>query len=144
MNKKQIKQLIQSYYEQNDGYPNLEMIVYGRADLLFTKYCPLKKFNLCGSCKTNRYALKDEYGSFPILSHDDCTTTILNGKILNLIDHLDELDEIRFFRIQLTTETKEESKTILKQFLHKLKTNDKTKLFNPLTDTRGHFNKEIL
>lgn len=144
MNKKQIKQLIQSYYEQNDGYPNLEMIVYGRADLLFTKYCPLKKFNLCGSCKTNRYALKDEYGSFPILSHDDCTTTILNGKILNLIDHLEELDEIRFFRIQLTTETKEESKTILKQFLHKLKTNDKTKLFNPLTDTRGHFNKEIL
>ena len=103
-----------------------------------------KKFDLCGSCKTNRYALKDEYGSFPILSHDDCTTTILNGKILNLIDHLEELDEIRFFRIQLTTETKEESKTILKQFLHKLKTNDKTKLFNPLTDTRGHFNKEIL
>ncbi len=29
--------------KKNDGYPALEMIVYGKAPMLFTKYCPLEK-----------------------------------------------------------------------------------------------------
>ena len=43
INKTQIDDLIREYQKQNDGLPNLEMIVYGKAHLLFTKYCPLKK-----------------------------------------------------------------------------------------------------
>ena len=50
INKTQIDDLIREYQKQNDGLPNLEMIVYGKAHLLFTKYCPLKKFNLCRIC----------------------------------------------------------------------------------------------
>ena len=120
------------------------MIVYGRADLLFTKYCPLKKMNLCGKCKTNKYVIQDEYGSFPILSHKDCTTTILNGKILNLIDELETINNIQTFRIQLTLESKSESIEIINKFKDKIKNKNKTHYFNKDTDTRGHFNKEIL
>ncbi|MDE7095784.1 MAG: DUF3656 domain-containing protein, partial [Anaeroplasmataceae bacterium] len=73
LNKNQIQRLIEGYEKENGGLPNLEMIVYGHTHLLFTKYCPLKKMNLCGTCKKHSYSLKDEYGNFPILSHKDCT-----------------------------------------------------------------------
>ncbi|MDE5855621.1 MAG: DUF3656 domain-containing protein, partial [Anaeroplasmataceae bacterium] len=144
LNKNQIQSLIASYEKENGGLPNLEMIVYGHTHLLFTKYCPLKKMNLCGTCKKHSYSLKDEYGTFPILSHEDCTTTLLNGKILNLIDEIDSIKNISVFRLQFTIESKEETKKIIEQFQEKLKNKQKTKLFNSATDTRGHFNKEIL
>ncbi|MDE5547092.1 MAG: DUF3656 domain-containing protein [Anaeroplasmataceae bacterium] len=144
LNKNQIQSLIAGYEKENGGLPNLEMIVYGHTHLLFTKYCPLKKMNLCGTCKKHFYSLKDDYGTFPILSHEDCTTTLLNGKILNLIDELDSIKNISVFRLQFTIESKEETKAIIQQFQEKLKNKQKTKLFNSATDTRGHFNKEIL
>lgn len=144
MNKKQIQNLIQEYKKENGGLPNLEMIVYGHTHLLFTKYCPLKKMNLCGVCKKNRFSLQDDYGTFPILSHPDCTTTLLNGKKLNLIDELDTLSNISVYRLQFTIESKEETKQVIQQFQNKLITHQKTKLFSSSTDTRGHFNKEIL
>lgn len=144
MNKGQIQSLIQGYQKENGGLPNLEMIVYGHTHLLFTKYCPLKKLNLCQICKSHQFSLKDEYGSFPILSHKDCTTTLLNGKILNLIDEINTISNISVFRLQFTIETKEETKKIIEQFQQKLNQKDQTKYFSSNTDTRGHFNKEIL
>ncbi len=144
INEKQIKTLIQNYVSHVGGYPNLELIVYGHAPMMFTKYCPLKTKNQCGICRTNSYILKDDYGSFPILNHDDCTTTILNGKILNLIDHLDSISSIHTYRIQLTIESKEESKEIIQAFQNKLNHAPTSFSFRKDTDTRGHFNKEIL
>lgn len=144
MNKQDIDDIVNDYVINVGQKPNLEMIVYGRADMLFTKYCPLKKYNLCGKCKQNKYVLKEEYGTFPILSHSDCTTTILNGRPLNLIDDLENINGVNTFRIQLTTENYEESVKIINMFQNKLKTMEKTFFFNKETDTRGHFNKEIL
>ncbi len=144
INLSQINELIASYYSNTSSLPNLEMIVYGKTDMMFTTYCPLKVFNQCGECKKNKYILKEEYGDFPILSHDDCTTTILNGKTLNLIDDLENIKGINTFRIQLTVENEEESKEIITRFLNKIKNMEKTKYFDKSTDTRGHFNKEIL
>ena len=144
MNKSQIEALINEYQKQNDGLPNLEMIVYGKAHLLFTKYCPLKKYGLCGKCKENKYIIKDEYGEFPIISHKDCTTTIINGKTLNLIDEIETINNINVFRLQFTTESKQECIDVINMFKQKLNTLEKTNLFNNETDTRGHFKKEIL
>ena len=144
MNKKQIEALIQAYYEANEGYPALEMIVYGRAPLMFTKYCPLKKMNQCGVCRTKRYELKDEHGTFPILSHEDCTTTILNGKTLNLLDELQSIKGIEAFRLNFTIETKEQVVKTIDEALGKLRGEMNRAVFNQETDTRGHFNKEIL
>lgn len=144
INANQIKDLINDFKANTGILPNLEMIVYGKADMMFTKYCPLKVFNQCGKCKNNNYILKDEYGYFPIISHEDCTTTIVNGKNLNLIDDLENIKNINTFRVQLTTETYEESLEIINKFKNKLKDMKPTNLFNKDTDTRGHFNKEIL
>ncbi len=143
INKEQIEDLINNYVKDNGGYPNLEMIIYGRQDLMHTNYCPLKVNGLCGKCKKDQYYLVEEYGTFPIISRDDCTTTILNGKILNLMDEMSKIKNINVFRVQLTIEDYEESKRILQTALNKL-SGDTTKTFNESTDTRGHFNKEIL
>ncbi|MBN2797379.1 MAG: U32 family peptidase [Clostridia bacterium] len=144
LNKKQIEDLVQAYVRENEGYPRLEMIVYGKAPLLFTKYCPLEKMDQCGVCKSRQYELKDEHGTFPIISHEDCSTTILNGKNLNLLDELDNLKNIEAYRLNFTVESKEETMEILKQALGKLDGTVSTSVFNQETDTRGHFNKEIM
>ncbi len=144
LNKRQIEDLINAYYEENDGYPALEMIVYGKAPLLFTKYCPMKKMNQCGSCKTKSYELKDEHGTFPIITHDDCTTTILNGKTLNLLDELQRIKGIEAFRLNFTVESKEQVEKAINEALGKLNGSMDKAVFNQETDTRGHFNKEIL
>jgi len=144
LNKNQIVDLINAYYEENDGYPALEMIVYGKALLLFTKYCPVETMNQCGICKTKSYELKDEHGTFPIILHDDCTTTILNGKTLNLFDELQDIKGIEAFRLNFTDETKEQVVKTINIALDKLNGSMDKAVFNQKTDTRGHFNKEIL
>lgn len=144
LNKKQIKDLQDAYYKENDGYPSLEMIVYGRAPLMFTKYCPLKKMNQCGMCKKKRYEIKDEYGSFPIISHDDCTTTIINGKVLNLLDEMPSIKGVEAFRLNFTIESPSEVMKVVNNAKNKLKGSMEESLFNQETDTRGHFNKEII
>lgn len=144
INKRQIKELVDAYYKENEGYPSLEMIVYGRAPLLFTKYCPLKNQGLCGTCKTNTFEIKDEYGNFPILSHKDCSTTILNGKILNLLDEIPSIQNIEAFRLNFTLETKEEVEKIIKDALNKLNHSSTKTLFDQEKNTRGYFYKEII
>ena len=133
-----------AYQEENDGYPALEMIVYGKAPLLFTKYCPLKKMNQCGICRTKCYELKDEYGTFPIITLDDCTTTLLNGKTLNLLDEMQSIKGIEAFRLNFTVESKEQVVKTINNALSKLNGVVDKAVFNQKTDTRGHFNKEIL
>ncbi|MDD7718478.1 MAG: DUF3656 domain-containing protein [Eubacteriaceae bacterium] len=144
LNRRQIQELQEAYREANGGYPALEMIVYGKAPLLFTKYCPLKKMNLCGKCRTNRYELKDEHGSFPVLSHEDCTTTILNGKNLNLLDEMADIRGVEAFRLSFTTESASEVKRICNVAKAKLNGTMTESVFDQETDTRGHFNKEIM
>lgn len=144
LNKKQIGDLIHAYHRENGGYPSLEMIVYGKAPLLFTKYCPLEKAGQCGLCKSTSYEIKDEHGSFPLISHEDCTTTILNGKTLNLLDELKSINGVEAFRLNFTIETVEEVIETIKKAKAKLDGSMDERIFNQEMDTRGHFNKEIL
>ncbi|MGN1413953.1 MAG: DUF3656 domain-containing protein [Anaerovoracaceae bacterium] len=147
INRKQIGDLIDAYQKENGTAPALEMIVYGRAPLLFTKYCPLKKMDQCGVCRTRSYEIRDEYGTFPILNHADCTTTILNGKILNLLDEMPSIRGVEAFRLNFTIESEAEVERVVQAAQGKLNgtgTSASASLFNPKTDTRGHFNKEII
>ncbi len=144
LNKGQIGDLVNTYKAENDGYPSLEMIVYGKAPLLYTKYCPMKTMDQCGVCKTKDYEIKDEHGTFPILSHDDCSSTILNGKTLNLLDELKNLKGIEAFRLNFTVESKDQVVSTIKKALGKLEGSKKESVFDQTSDTRGHFNKEIL
>lgn len=144
MNKGQIKELVSEYQRENGGNPSLEMIVYGKAPMLFTKYCLLEKMNQCGECRKTSYVIKDEHGSFPVIAHKDCTSTILNGKTLNLLDELHGIKGVEAFRLNFTIESKEEVEATIKKALGKLDGSITKSVFDQEAETRGHFNKEIM
>lgn len=144
INERQLRDLIAAYRRDNGGYPALEMIVYGHAPLLVTKHCPLKRMGLCGSCRTKRYELRDEFARFPLVSHGNCDTTVLNGKVLNLLDEMPGIAGVEAFRLNFTVETAEEVRRIVARAQAKLRGELGASVFDPKTDTRGYFNKEIL
>ena len=79
-----------------------------------------------------------------MLTHEDCSTTILNGKILNLLDEMPQIDGVEAFRLSFTIESAAEVKRIIDLAQRKLEGSTDKSAFNQKTDTRGHFNKEIL
>lgn len=144
INEWQLRDLLEAYRAETGGAPALEMIVYGHAPLLVTKYCPLKKMGQCGRCRTTRYEIRDEYGAFPILPLANCDTTVLNGKRLNLLDEMPAIEGVEAFRLNFTLESADEVKRVIAQAQGKLDGSLDQPTFNPETDTRGYFNKEIM
>lgn len=144
INEWQLREMIEAYRAENGGSPALEMIVYGRAPLLVTKYCPLKKMGQCGRCRSTRYEIRDEYGAFPILPLGNCDTVVLNGKRLNLLDEMPGIEGVKAFRLNFTLESTEEVRSIVAQARGKLDGSLAESVFDPQIDTRGYFNKEIM
>lgn len=100
---------------------DVEVIIYGRIELMITKYCPLnmlinndnKKCNIC--LNKDYYYLKDkEQRKYPLLQSKHLTH-IMDSKVINKINYIkDYLDKgINSFRIELFDETKEEVETII-------------------------------
>ncbi|MCR5308696.1 MAG: U32 family peptidase [Bacilli bacterium] len=110
ISKDKIDSLINSYVEEYNTHPNLELIVYGRIKLMHTKYCVLKRLGMCGECKKHNFVLKDDYATYPLLFNGDCTTTILGDKPLNLLDDINDIKGINVFRLYFSIESKEEVK----------------------------------
>ncbi len=102
--------------------PNLEIVVYGRLDLMISKYCPIAKSTginrtQCNLCLENQYYLKDRSdGLFPLLNDGFCNIRLLHSKPVFLLDNLAflKIAGITRFRFDFTTENSEETKTILK------------------------------
>lgn len=143
ISKESINNLIKNYKNKYQTEPNLELIVYGKIPLMHTKYCPLRRLDMCGMCKINKYALKDKFETFPLKFNNDCTVNILNSKTLNIIDELDGLEGALTFRLSFYNETKEEITKIFNVLKTKLAGNE-TKSFDPKKETRGHFLKNPL
>ena len=144
LNQHQISNLISNYVSTYNTSPNLEMIVYGRATLMHSKYCPLRKLDMCGSCKTSNFALKDDFETFPIRFNDDCTINLLNSKTLNLLDEIPNISGVNYFRLVFTTESPEEVENIINIALKKLSGESSLKCFDGKSQTRGNFKKQLL
>lgn len=90
---------------------NLELIVYGRAELMVMKHCPLNKIlnngsKPCNICK-NQYYLKDNNKFYPIVTKN-CLTHILHYRNIDLIEILKEFKDIDNYRIELFDESKDD------------------------------------
>jgi len=134
-----ILSLIDNYTKIYYTHPNLELIVYGRSKIMHSKYCPLKRTGHCGECKHSSFALKDDFASFPILFNKDCTINLLNSKPLNLMDCLDDVKGINYYRLVFTIETPEEVERIVNYFKGRLANVDQAPLFKSNEYTKGHF-----
>ncbi len=112
---------IADYYSNK---ANLEVLIYGRIELMLLKYCPLNllvnKDSVCHVCSNgHKYYLVDRNGyEYPIISDlPEHVTHILDNKITNKIDNLNEYVShgINYFRIELLDETEEEIKDLLER-----------------------------
>ena len=65
-------------------------------------------------------------------------------KVLNLLDEMPSIEGVEAFRLSFTLETAEEVKGVIRKAKAKLGGRMPESVFNPQTDTRGHFNKEII
>ncbi len=142
MSETQIKNLIAAYQTRFQRKPNLEMMVYGRYELMMLKYCPISAHFGCGSCPArNDTVLTDRRGfEFPVFKDDECYVKILNGKKLHLIEYVDELYDmgVNNLLLDFTTETAAEVEVVSEIYFRK---SGGKKIENV---TYGHFQEGVL
>ena len=100
---------------------DIEMIIYGRLELMITKYCPLnmllnndnKKCNLC--LNKDKFYLKDDNDRCYPLLHNKHITHVMHYKNIDLIDSVNEyIDKgINCFRLELFDEDSKKVKTLI-------------------------------
>lgn len=123
VSKQRIVQLYQTFQSQFGYQPNLEFVVYGREELMITKYCPIAKTYKtkpdCHLCEKKQYYLEDRIGlRFPLINDGHCNLRLLHSKPLNLFNHLFDMSSLPLtFRLNFTIESKDEVEDIIEQFL---------------------------
>lgn len=146
LSRERSKMFVQNYKKQFNQHPNLEYVVYGRPELMISKYCPIQKTfktkDNCLLCEKNQYELKDRVGmKFPLIHDGQCNIRIMHQKPLNLFQYVHELKEagIMACRIDLTTEKADEIKHILKNYRQSLF--DEIIISNPAQYSYGRYLK---
>ena len=84
----------------------VELIVYGRIELMLTKSCPIKELKLCPCNKEDIYFLEDiNHNKYPIL-HNNCLTHIMHYKNIDYLDNINYYKNIgiKSFRLELFDE----------------------------------------
>lgn len=123
-----LEQLILNYQERFGDLPNLEYMVYGRYELMVTKYCLINDYYgykslQCNECLKQQHFLTDKNGyKFPLVREENCNLRILNSKITNLLNYLPTLINLKINSLLLdfTIESKEEVNKVVSDFQTKL------------------------
>jgi putative protease len=129
LHKERVSSLVTHCQALMGATPNLEQIVYGRTELMISKYCPIAKATQvnkthCHLCDVQSYALRDRMGyEFPLINDGDCNIRVLNSRVLSLIDHLAFFREIGIAKVRMdfTIETKEEAIAVIEAYQQALR-----------------------
>lgn len=99
-------------YNYLDDYikDKVEIIVYGKPELMITKSCPIKEMSSCPCTKEDIYYLEDIHQNKYRILHDNCITRIMHHKNLNYLDKIDYYKKIgiRSYRLELLDENYDE------------------------------------
>lgn len=122
------RRIINAFRQKNGFFPNLEMIAYGKPDLMISKYCPITKSEgvfkqNCMICEENDYTLvneKKEY--FPLIREGHCNIRVLHSKTISLIEYIPEIISlgIKTIRLDFTVETPEIVTDVIKAFQNRM------------------------
>lgn len=122
LNIEQIKNIYESFKSRYNFEPNLQVILYGKPEVMNSKYCLLntylgngKKTN-CNICKNGNYYLVDRDNmKYKIKKSNDCFMHILNYENINLLNEISILEKIGItnYRIILDDEDIFELKNII-------------------------------
>ena len=97
----------------------LECFVYGRLELMVSKYCPVGAFlggkdKICNApCRKRDYFLQDRKNIlFPVKTDAFCEIHILNSRPHNLLEHIDRLKRAGIVRLRLDARFISEKETV--------------------------------
>ncbi|NLD25886.1 MAG: hypothetical protein GX661_00845, partial [Acholeplasmataceae bacterium] len=137
LSRDQIRKLLDNYQRVFSRSPNLEIMVYGRYELMMMKYCPIKRFLGCANCKQEHH-LQDRKGYELILYIEDCLIKVLNAKKIHLKEYIEELTAWGISQLlDFTDETAEEVKSVCEIYF-------KNANIIPKDLTYGHFKEGVL
>ena len=116
-----LKELIESIKFTNSTY-NLEILIYGRPELMIMKYCVLNKFvngeKNCNVCLNKKhYTLKGNNNEFYPITSNACISKLLHSRNIDLLDNLEYYKSLGItnFRIDLFDESISEIANIFKR-----------------------------
>ena len=139
----ELKDLSDDFYKSYGQKAPIDYLVYGKIKLMTMKYCPLKRFGLCGQCRKNKYYLVDELGKFLICTRNDCYVEIYNNVTLNLIDDLNKISPyVNRFRFDFVDESYDDVVEILTNA--KLILDGKINEYKIKNQTKGYFKRPII
>ena len=107
----------------NENLDKTEIIIYGRIELMITKYCPINMLEnsdieVSSKCMIGgNYCLKDQYGNmYPLVSKNNMTS-ILHYKNINSISDINQYKTlgINNYRIELFDEKEKDILNIIRQ-----------------------------
>ena len=144
MSKERIFQFMQRFEDKFHSIPPVDLIIYGRPDLMMTKYCPIAKTYKtnphCHMCEKNQYALEDRlHQKYPLVHDGSCHLRILHSKPIHLFQYLEEIKKTKIsgLRIDLTIEDEKQTEKIIRFYQSMDQENN-----NPVKDyTYGRFIK---
>ena len=117
------------------------MTIYGHERSMITEYCVFRSINACRLCSLAGSFLEDEKGfRFPLMRAYGCRMKVLNSHKLHLIDKMESLMQlpINQYRLRMTTESKEEVRTIVSAYRRAL-SGEAVELDLGSQVTTGHF-----
>ena len=146
----EIKELLCSFKNKFNFIPNTFVMTYGRYELMIMKHCLINKklgydSKGCNKCLEKQYYLKDRLGfKFPLIKSEGCNLKLLNSKIVNLINNIDELKQngVKGCLIDFTIENNKQVENVLNAFIKKIKGEDVQLIIDDVT--YGHFNEGVL
>ncbi len=123
----EIGALIQGYKDIYHCEPNLIYRIYGRKDLMVTKYCAPNTYlskdqqKHCGLCKLHRFSLQSDKETYPLLFDKDCFQHLLPEKPFDRITDLPSLKALGItnFHLVFTTETAQEVREVMNRLWYK-------------------------
>lgn len=84
----------------------IELIIYGRLELMLTKSCPIKEIELCPCKKEDKYYLEDIHNNRYSILLENCLTHIMHHKNISYLDNIKYYKSIgiRSYRLELFDE----------------------------------------
>ena len=118
----QIQHLIQQYKNIYQQQPVIEQVLYGRQDVMVSKYCMVNTLETkhqqkhCNLCKKHTYQLQGNQ-TYPLLFDEECFMHILQANPTNYLDDINTFKQLGItqYSVRFTTETKQEVIKILNQ-----------------------------
>lgn len=99
----------------------VELLVYGKVELMLTKSCPIKEVNICPCNKEDIYYLEDINNNKYRILHSNCLTHIMHYKKIDYLDKIDYYKSIgiKSFRLELLDEDYNETIKLINNIKNK-------------------------